>query len=206
MPRRILLVGARSRRQGTGPFLAAGLATAGATINGIVGTSSASVEEGQAQLAGDLGFEPNGYTSLDTALAEEQPEAVVIASPWRFHAAQLRQVAEAGCHCLVEKPLAWPAGEEEVMALVAGFERRGLLLQMVAQWPTTLAAFERLHGPLPSRIDSFRMRLSPISIGPDMVTDSAPHFISMLQALLGPGDCTDVTIDRQGDGALGRAV
>jgi predicted dehydrogenase len=103
-------------------------------------------------------------------------------------------VAAAGCHCLVEKPLAWPATKAQVDQLVGAFEQRQLLLQLVTQWPTTLPAFSELHGAIPATVDQFAMRLSPISIGPTMVTDSAPHFISMLQALLGPGDCENSSV------------
>jgi predicted dehydrogenase len=111
-------------------------------------------------------------------------------------------VAAAGCHCLVEKPLAWPASEAQMDELIAAFERRGLLLQMVAQWPSSLPAFRQLHGVLPGGIDRFSMRLSPISIGPEMITDSAPHFISLLQALLGAGDFSSVGLLRKGEQSL----
>ena len=187
----MVLVGARSHRQGTGPFIAAGLARSGASISGIVGTSEASVAQALSGLERDWGIASKGYTDLAIALQNEQADAVAICSPWRFHAEQLQQVAEAGCHCLVEKPLAWPADDDTINRLLQAYEQHGLLLQMVTQWPTTLPAFNQLHGRLPETIESFTMRLSPISIGADMITDSAPHFISMLQALAGPGEFTD---------------
>ena len=193
-PPKIIVVGARSARQGTGPFIAAGLAEAGAHISGIIGTSDASVSAALAGLRNDWGIETQGFTDLCVALTQLQPDAVAICSPWRFHAEQIDQVAEAGCHCLVEKPLAWPASQERVDQLVKKFEDRKLLLQLVGQWPTTLSAFSALHGGLPDKIESFSMRLSPISIGEDMITDAAPHFISMLQSLAGPGNCLSCTI------------
>ena len=199
---RILVVGARSSRQGTGPFLAAGLAAAGARICAVVGTRAETVQAAQNALMSASDIECEGYTDLHQALAAEQPEAVVLCTPWRYHADQLRVVAEAGCHCLVEKPLAWPASEAQIHELLAAFEKRGLLLQMVAQWPGTLPAFQQLHGGLPARIDRFAMRLSPISIGPEMITDSAPHFISLLQALLGAGDFSSVRLLRKGERSL----
>lgn len=195
---KIVLIGARSHRQGTGPFIAAGLAAAGAEIAGIVGTSDNSVAAALRGLEQDWGIATNGYTDLATALELTQPDAVAICSPWRFHAEQLAKVAAADCHCLVEKPLAWPASEQEVAGLIDTFDQQKLLLEMVSQWPTTLPAFTELHGPLPDKIDEFCMRLSPISIGQDMVTDSAPHFISMLQALLGPGELTGCEILNSG--------
>ncbi len=195
-PIRIVVIGARSVRQGTGPFIASGLALAGAEIAGVVGTSQQSADQAVASLQRDRGIETVGYTSLGKALDQVAPDAVAICSPWRFHAQQLEQVANAGCHCLVEKPLAWPATHAEMEQLIAAFTSRKLLLEQVAQWPTTLPAFARLHDGLPQEIDRFTMRLSPISIGEDMITDSAPHFISLLQALAGPGDCVEVDIEQ----------
>lgn len=194
-PPRVLIVGARSVRQGTGPFLAAGLAAAGADICGIVGTSDSSVQDALSGLAGEWNIKTRGFTDLATALEVLEPDAVTLCSPWRFHAEQLSVVAAAGCHCLVEKPMAWPARQADAEQLIAAYEQRGLLLQMVAQWPTTLAAFEALHGQLPGDISHFGMRLSPISIGQEMITDSAPHFISMLQALAGTGDCENCAME-----------
>lgn len=196
---RTLVIGARSVRQGTGPFIAAGLARAGAEIAAVVGTSAHSTEQAVASLAQDWGIATTGYTDLAEALARVSPDAVAICSPWRFHARQLQQVARAGCHCLVEKPLAWPAQQAAAEQLIEAFQTRGLMLAQVAQWPTTLPAFVELHGSLPATIDSFTMRLSPMSIGEDMITDSAPHFISLLQALVGPGDCLDVEIENAGE-------
>ncbi len=198
----IVLVGARSTRQGTGPFLAAGLAAAGADIGGIVGTSEESVTEARQSLRDSSGITCRGYTDLAQAIEVERPEAVVLCSPWRFHREQLTAVAAQGCHCLVEKPLLWPATDGEADELISAFEKRNLLLQVVAQWPYTLPGFAALHGDIPAEVHSFNMRLSPISIGPDMVTDSAPHFIAMLQALAGPGDFEDVVIDRHSSTAL----
>jgi predicted dehydrogenase len=201
-----LVIGARTSRQGTGPFIAAGLAAAGLPITGIVGTSTPSVKQALADLHSNWQLSPAGYTDLERALTELQPLAVAVCSPWQYHAEQLAEVAAAGCHCLVEKPLAWPASDDTVDALIARFEDQGLLLQLVDQWPGSLREFRQLHGELPAPIDQFRMRLSPISLGPDMLTDSAPHFLGMLHALCGPGDCEDVQVvtgtDASGDPGL----
>ncbi len=196
---RALVVGARRARQGTGPFLAAALLEAGADVCAIVGTSDASVDAAKAELSQRLHIDCNGYTDLPAALATEQPTAVALCSPWRFHEAQLEHVAAAGCHCLVEKPLAWPADMATVDTLIGHFEASGRVLQMVTQWPLTLPAFHQLHATPAEGVNTFAMGLSPISIGADMITDAAPHFISMLQALLGPGSFTRVEVDI-GDG------
>jgi len=189
----IIVVGARTRRQGTGPFIAAGLARAGAEIRGIVGTRAESVELALLELENNWQLRPAGFTDLDTAMEALPDCAVAICSPWQVHALQLQRALTAGRHCLVEKPLAWPATELEVDRLIAAFEERQLLLQVVNQWPASLAAFAELHGEVPQKPEQFTMRLSPISIGPDRVADAAPHFIGMLQALAGRGECENCT-------------
>jgi predicted dehydrogenase len=187
-----IIAGARSVRQGTGPFLAAAMAHAGATVAGVVGTSEQSARAAQDTLEQDWGLLVNPYDSITAAVSAEDADVVVVCTPWQFHREHLREVVAAGCHCLAEKPLLWPASEREVGELVRAFQQRGLLLQMVAQWPFSLQEFSQLHGPLSSSIDNFTMRLSPISIGPHMIPDAAPHFISLLQALVGTGDCEEV--------------
>ncbi len=195
MSMRAIVVGARSTRQGTGPFIAGALKKAGAEVVAVVGTQTASVESALESLATEQDIRCRGYINLKEAIANEKPDAVAICSPYPFHLDQLQTVAAAGCHCLVEKPLVWPGSEMEVSRGIEHFSGSGLLLQMVAQWPLSLAAFAELYGPIPQIVTDFTMRLSPISIGPNMVPDSAPHFISMLQALLGPGQCEQVKIE-----------
>lgn len=132
---------------------------------------------------------------MQQALLIEQPQVVALCSPYRFHADQLTAIAQANCHCLVEKPLVWPASDQKALTVLEAFKDRDLLLKMVAQWPQTLLGFEQVHGSIPETISRFAMRLSPISIGSDMVPDSAPHFISMLQSLVGPGDFHDIKLE-----------
>jgi predicted dehydrogenase len=193
MPR-IVIVGARAARQGTGPFIAGALRKLGANVCAIVGTRASSVQQARQALLSEYDLHCRAYVDLPTALESETPDAVVICSPYQFHAAQLLQVARAGCHCLVEKPLAWPATQTEVDELLAAFCQRGLLLQVVNQWPYTLSSFAELHGSAPREVTDFAMRLSPLSIGENMVPDSAPHFLGMLQALLGAGHCEETVI------------
>lgn len=153
------------------------------------------MEEARFALESNQGIQCQGYTNLRQAIEIEKPQVVALCSPYRFHTEQLMAIAEANCHCLVEKPIAWPADDRQVMTILQAFESRGLLLKMVAQWPQTLTGFTQVHGSVPKTISRFAMRLSPISIGRDMVPDSAPHFISMLQALCGPGDFEDIKVN-----------
>jgi len=203
---RVIVVGARTVRQGTGPFIAAALTAQGVEVCAVVGTSTETVASACQRLKDDWQINCKGYTDLEDALGREKPDAVALCSPWRFHAQQLPTIAMHGCHCLVEKPLAWPATESRVDNLISAFEQRGLVLEVVAQWPWTLPAFQQLHGQHRKPTKSFSMRLSPISIGPDMVTDAAPHFVSMLQALAGSGDLENIQVIKHGAAARGMDI
>lgn len=197
-----LIVGARTVRQGTGPFLAAALHKLGVQITSVVGTTPDTAAEAARSLQTSLDINTRSYDDLAEALVTERPEFVVLCSPWQYHEAQLGLIASAGCHCLVEKPLLWPGSEDTVASVIRQFESKDLLLQVVAQWPFALPQFESLFGPSSQCVDAFNMRLSPISLGPIMVPDAAPHFLSLLQALVGPGDCQQVSIELSGEDRL----
>lgn len=182
---RIIVVGARSARQGLGEYVASWFARRAAEVVAIVGTSKDTVQNAQATLRERYGIQCRGYINLDEALACVPCDAVVICSPYRFHAEHLWTVGRAGKHCLCEKPLFWPLTDRD---LIAPFIESGKRLEILTQWPWTLPAFFDLY-PSQERttIQSLEMRLSPITTGLDMVPDAVPHFISMLQGLVGSG-------------------
>ena len=139
---RVLIVGARRRKQGLGEFIAQYFHEQGAEICGIVGTSSASVEEAAHHLQQQYGITTRGFTELADAIEQANPTVVVIASPNGVHRQHLEVVASAGISCLCEKPLYWNEGKtfepDEVESLVERFCGEGQLLQLVTQWPETL--------------------------------------------------------------------
>ena len=216
MAYRIAVVGARRVRQGTGPYLAAAFARLGHDVRGIVGTSRASVEQARRMLWQDYRIRATGHTDLAELLGEQSVDVLVIASPHETHLQYLRQGIGAGCHVFCEKPLWFPPLSETPKDAAGVTEEAARLLAAAAaakrqvgvnlQWPFTLDYYRRLHS-LPedaARIASFDMRLSPASRGKTMVLDSAPHLISMLQALLGHGDIENPKL-RWGDSAQSRA-
>ena len=222
MVHRIAIVGARRARQGTGPYLAAACARLGHDVCGIVGTSRASVARAQRALRKDYHIRAAGYTDLAELLGEQSVDVVVVASPHETHLRYLRQGLDAGCHVFCEKPLWFPPLPEMPEDAAGVTTAAARLLETAAaaklhvgvnlQWPFTLPCYRRLHPlpplPLPSedaaRITSFDMRLSPAGCGKTMVLDSAPHLISMLQALLGRGEIENPEL-RWGDEARSRA-
>src|SRR5262245_34208908 len=68
----------------------------------------------------------NVCRSLDELLDVHRPELVHIVTPPQTHAALAIQAMEAGCHVLVEKPMA--VNLEEAQAMEATARRRGVKL------------------------------------------------------------------------------
>jgi predicted dehydrogenase len=70
------------------------------------------------------------YADLEEALAARALDAVVLCSPNHLHAAQAIAATTAGCHVLVEKPLANTVAEADAMIRAASQHR---VVLMVAQ-------------------------------------------------------------------------
>jgi hypothetical protein len=189
---RVLVIGARRRRQGLGAYVAKAFHDAGCDVCAVVGTSNESAAVAADELR-PAGIRATPYAELRAALREQQPVIVAICSPFRVHREQLQLVAEAGCHCLCEKPLWWGPGVEsasETASLVDSFLKAGLLLDLLTQWPQTLGTYLELFPQTAAEpLERFEMRLSPIASGRDMVLDAMPHVLSMVWALIkAPGE------------------
>ena len=196
---RVAVVGARRKRQGTGEYVAREFVRCGCKVPAIVGTSTSTIELARAALRERYDIECNGYTSLAALLDAESIDVVAVCSPPHAHLSQLELAAQVGCHVFSEKPLWWSdklasaADEmrERTEQLLRSFLKHHRYLALNTQWPFTLDAFRRLHpqalsaGQQPRR---FSMWLSPTSGGRQMLVDSAPHLLSMLYALAGPGE------------------
>lgn len=215
MSLRVAVLGARRKVLGTGPFVARFFHEQGCEVVGILGTSERSVETARAELDERWGFRPPGFTSLPRLLDEARPDLVAICTPTGVHRAQLRECLAAGVNVLCEKPLWWDetcepgAGaslQAELDELVGGFVAAGRLLTVNAQWPRTLESFYALHPEQRGApLNRFEMRLSPIATGVTSVIDSAPHLLSLLQALVGVGELSAISA-RWEDAEQGRLV
>lgn len=210
-PLTVAVVGARRVRQGTGEFVARELHRAGCRVAAIVGTTQATLDATRRDLAARHGIEATGWLSLEALLAAEAVDAVAICSPPETHLALLERCAAARVHVLCEKPLWWapdlegspgagPALADRAARLVDRFGEAGRALELNAQWPFTLPAFDALHPGRAAAPRTFRMWMGPTrEAGPAMVVDSGSHPISMLQALVGPGTMHEArvtTLDR----------
>ena len=190
---RVLIIGARRRKQGLGEFIARYFHEQGAEVCGIVGTSSQSVEDTARHLQKQYGIATQGYTDLKSAIAHSKPTVVVIASPTGVHRQHLEVVASAGISCLCEKPLFWEDGKtcepDEVERLVDRFCGKGQLLKLVTQWPETLDEYYSLYPEVKGQpAERFDMLLGPVSTGINMAIDALPHVLSMVHWLIGVGE------------------
>jgi len=186
-----VVIGARRARQGIGAFVAQALIDAGCELVGVVGTSSETVREPAER------FSTRGFVQVSDALSAANPDLVAICSPIATHRDQLELVANAGCHCLCDKPLWWDDGAENrasfTNSLVETYEQNGKYLGLLTQWPHALPAFYQLHPDLTAHaIESFAMELGPISTGAQAVLDSVSHPLSMLERLVGLAPVEDV--------------
>lgn len=209
---KVAIVGAARRRQGTGPFIARELHRLGCRIQAVVGTSTASVDDARRALAGNYGIHCAGHVDLERLLAAEPIDAVAICSPAGCHRAHLEIALAAGCHVFCEKPLWWDDAlldrspdevEADVRGLLARGARPGRILALNTQWPFTLDVFRALHpGALDGPLERFGMLLSPISTDAPAVVDSAPHLLSMVYALAGPGRIVTPRVTARGAAAI----
>ncbi len=89
----------------------------------LVGVSDINAEVGR-QRADELRCK--FYEDYRAMLAETRPDVAVILTPHPFHAAIAIDCLEAGCHVLVEKPMAVQVAEAD--AMIAAAERAGCLI------------------------------------------------------------------------------
>src|SRR5258708_11506298 len=95
---------------------------AGAELVAVVDTFSDIAE----QVARISGSSP--YTDVAKMLKEAQPEAVTVAVPTQAHYSAIKRALEAGCHVLVEKPIAATLEEAEELVILADHLHRVLMV------------------------------------------------------------------------------
>jgi len=121
--------------------------------------------------------------TLDELLTRS--DAVVIASPASVHGAAALQALNAGCHCLIEKPLTTTLSEAEEIAALAA--RRNLTVQVGHQERMVLRAIG-LDSVKAQPIKIEAVRNSPYSLrGTDtsVTFDLMTHDIDLCTALMG---------------------
>ena len=104
MHERVLIIGARQRRQGIGHYVAREFNAAGCEVCAVVGTSDPTAAEARDALRA-FGIVATPYSDLREALDQQRPDIVAICSPYVVHREHLLLTADARAHCLCEKPL-----------------------------------------------------------------------------------------------------
>jgi predicted dehydrogenase len=149
----------------------------------------ADIHLAQAESVGRLYGVP-AYYDYHELMAREHPEAVTVAVPTQLHYQIVSELLDAGCHVLVEKPVA--ATVDEAKHLVALAEKYGRVLmvghierynQAVIELKTRLEAGElgrvfQIHarrlGPFPDRVRDT-----------GVVLDLATHDLDLMRYLIG---------------------
>lgn len=151
---------------------------------------------------------PRWYDDADALIADQEVDAVYVATPPGSHLELALKVAAAGKPCYVEKPMARNA--DECRQMVEAFERAGVPL-FVAYYRRALPAFVRAKqivdagtlGQITSVASRFSMphradagwRVEPAISGGGLFLDLASHAINALEWICGPFE------DAQGDAA-----
>ena len=128
---------------------------------------------------------------LDVVLADEQVDAIAIATPAGTHLDIALAAMRAGKHVLIEKPLA--ATYADGVRLVEEADRAGLTLMCDHTFCYT-AAVRKIRELVHSGeigdlhfFDSVRINLGLVQPDIDVLWDLAPHDISILESILPPG-------------------
>jgi UDP-N-acetylglucosamine 3-dehydrogenase len=135
-------------------------------------------------------YATRGYGSLAELLKKERPEAVTIAVPTENHHGAVMEALEAGCHVLVEKPIAATLAQAD--ELVAAAKSAGLVLAVghIERYnPAVLELKRRLDKGQLGRVYQFdAQRLGPFpqrirDVG--VVIDLATHDLDLMRFLTG---------------------
>jgi len=135
-------------------------------------------------------YATRAYGSLREVLAKEAPEAVTIAVPTENHHEAVLEALAAGCHVLVEKPIAATLAQADELVAAAKSARRVLAVGHVERYnPALLELKRRLDAGQLGRVYQFdAQRLGPFpqrvrDVG--VVIDLATHDLDLMRFLTG---------------------
>lgn len=188
---------------GMGKHHAKWLHRLGCEVVAFVGTSPESVARTAETLRGVFRFPGRGYTDVAEMLASERPDVVSVCSPNELHYQHVRQVLASGAHVMCEKPLVhdWDKSDQQLVTeaqeLARAAERAGVVAAVNTQYVAAGEGYRHLTelvgvGELSRYPRSFFMQMESRG-GAEGTTyeqiwiDLAPHPLSVLRALVGPG-------------------
>jgi len=131
-----------------------------------------------------------GYGSHKELFAQEKPDAVIVAAPTNNHHALVVDALDAGCHVLVEKPIAATLEEADDLVARAAAAKRVLAVGHIERYnPAVIELKRRLaDGQLgrvfqmnARRLGPFPQRIRDVGV----VVDLATHDIDVMRYLTG---------------------
>jgi len=135
-------------------------------------------------------YRVRAYSDVHEMLEKERPEAVSVVVPTSEHHSMAKLVLEAGCHVLVEKPIAATVEDAEDLINTAIRLDRFLMVGHIERFnPAIIELKRRLDagelGPLfqinARRLGPFPTRISDVGV----VMDLAPHDLDIMRFLTG---------------------
>ena len=131
-----------------------------------------------------------GYGSMKELLEKERPDAVTIAVPTENHHEAVLEALAAGCHVLVEKPIAATLAQADELVAAAKSAKRVLAVGHIERYnPAVLELKRRLDDGQLGRVYQFdAQRLGPFpqrirDVG--VVIDLATHDLDLMRFLTG---------------------
>lgn len=132
----------------------------------------------------------HGYGSHQELLERERPDAVIVAAPTNNHHAVVMDALAAGCHVLVEKPIAATLEEADELVALAASAKRVLAVGHIERYnPAVIELKRRLdEGQLGRMFQLNARRLGPFphrvrDVG--VVVDLATHDLDVMRYLTG---------------------
>ena len=131
-----------------------------------------------------------GYRSLEELLKKARPEALTVAVPTENHHETVMEALAAGCHVLVEKPIASTLADADALVAAAKTAKRVLAVGHIERYnPAVLELKRRLDEGQLGRVYQFdAQRLGPFpqrvrDVG--VVIDLATHDLDLMRFLTG---------------------
>jgi hypothetical protein len=197
------IIGAARNINGIGEYIAKYLLAHDVEVSCVLGSTQASSSSAAANLNNKYGMKLKAYTDFSKMMQESPIDCVAIASPSHTHKDYIDKCIGAGVHIFCEKPFISPDMPHQDAWIENAFNRaqeKGIVIAMNSQWPFCLPFYEELCGMTDSeRINEFSIRLSPLSLGREMIPDSVPHALSLLYCAAGSGIMEDLTFDKGDD-------
>lgn len=143
------------------------------------------------------------YTAFDEVLADEEIDAVAIATPSPSHHALALQVLQAGKHVYVEKPLTLRADQSRELIEVADRQKKRLMVGHLLLYHPAVRKLKALieSGELGELyyIYAQRLNLGIVRKDENAWWSLAPHDVSIILHLL---DAKPVSVSARGEGYL----